>query len=175
MPRTPKRSAEEQMRVELAEEVKRIGAAVAAELGPAPGVERISDAEEVRQWGIRDPLVDFDALVETLSTTGITNPALLDPANKADGLALVKVIGEDQMEEVAATLSQPMEPPLAVTWATLCEFPMRLVILSEYEDDPEGAVAKANALDKAWTKSQLSVVPSEDTPVAPYTPLAQEV
>lgn len=143
------RSAEEQIETTISEEIERISDAIAAQLGPAPGARHVSDAEAAKAWWRRDPMVDYDALVQTLETTGITNPAILDPNNKTDGLAIVRLVDDAYLEEIIATLSQPLPPEKAVAWAVLCEFPMRHDLLAAYADDPEGMVALAEKLGKA--------------------------
>jgi hypothetical protein len=136
------RTAEEQIETTISEEIERISDAIAAQLGPAPGTRRISDAEAAKAWWRRDPMVDYDALVNVLQTSGM-DPAMLDPENQ-QGLAIAKLT-----PEVAELYLTPQPPEMAVALATLAEYPHRLGIMSEYEDDPEGMVELAEKLGRS--------------------------
>ena len=164
MPQTRRAmSADERVQAEISEEIERFATLIAAEWGPAPGASLVPEDDEVELWGQRDPLVDYDALFQTLTTTGVTDPAMLDPENP-QGLAIAKTA-----PEVAQLLAQPVDDPaLAASLATLAEFPQRVPILAPYEQDPEGGVKKAQSLDRAWQRrvsKQMEAGPADPMPM----------
>lgn len=140
----PSRSAEEQMMAELADEIERVSDAIAAEMGPAPEVENLSTAQEIDFWGRRDPLVDYDTLVQVLQTSGVS-PEMMDPKNK-QGLAIAKVA-----PQLAPLYTQPVQDPaLAHQLATLAEWPMRYGFFANKTEQEMVQIAKR--LDAAWAK-----------------------
>ena len=140
-------SAEELARREMADDLQVAIREIAAELGPAPGTSEASASEELRQWGIRDSKVDHQQMVQRLMTTGYP-PEMLDP----DGDMTLLVVKENP--ELAEVYGQPVQDQeYAEQLATIAEWPFRLGILREYEDDPEAMVRKADSLDARWQRS----------------------
>jgi hypothetical protein len=150
-------SAEEQMMSELAEEIERVSDAIASEMGPAPDVEHLSAEKEVEFWGMRDPLVDYDTLVQVLQTTGIS-PEMMDPKNK-QGLAIAKVA-----PQLGPLYTQPVQDPaLAHQLAILAEWPMRYGFYANKSEKEMVAIAKR--MDAAWAKKAGVARYGEEAPM----------
>lgn len=146
MPRTtPSRSIAEQIQEELHAEIADLVSQIAAEEGPAPRAQYVSDEHEVEMWGRQDPKVDHDTLVQQLQQ-GAVPPHLLDPTGDA-ALALITA-----SPEAAALFHEPLDQEMATLVATLAEYPLRLSLLAPYTDDPEASVKKATSLTERWRR-----------------------
>jgi hypothetical protein len=172
---TQARSPEEQAQTEVLSELERAVQALAAEWGPAPGAKNVSTRREVTLWGQRDPKVDFESLKQQLMATGLgQTPDLLDP----EGDGALAVIQEHP--DMAPLFMEPVAEDVADVLATLAEFPFRLAILLDLEDDPEAMVAKAESLDRAWmkemgrTEMDGTVTEAASTPSQPAPPPAAQ-
>lgn len=138
---------EELAQRELDEEMQQAIAEIAADLGPAPGARTASPTDRLRMWGIRDEKVDADAMLQRLMTEGYP-PELLDPANEQ---ALMVV---QENPELAPYYAEPTQDQgLADALVRLAEYPFRLGLLRDLEDDPEEQVKEAEQLDAAWQRS----------------------
>lgn len=148
MPRRPATESPEARALrELDEEMERYSDAIAADWGPAPGSDVVSDDRKVELWGRTDPKADYDAIYGMLTTTGVP-PEMLDPDGADDvTLAIVK-----EVPEMAPYYQQAVEPDLADALSTLAEYPMRLGLLTDLEDDPEAMVKEAERLDRLWSR-----------------------
>lgn len=137
---------------EIEEEIERFSDQIAAEMGPAPGSQTVSDDRKVELWGRTDPKASYDTIYGMLTTTGVPSE-MLDPDGSDDTtLAIVK-----EIPELAPYYQQPVDPDVADVLATLAENPYRLPLLSGLEDDPEGQVKEAERLDALWSKRNGSM------------------
>jgi len=155
---------EELAKRELDEELQQAIAEIVAELGPAVGSVKASPKDELRLWGIRDEKVDPDAMLQRLLREGYP-PELLDPENEQ---ALMVVQENPELAPYYAEPTQDQE--LADALVRLAEWPFRLGILRDLEDDPEEQVKKAESLDAAWQKSLGESPPLMQEPTAPAAP-----
>lgn len=153
MPLSPEAVARNEFNDELQQAITEI----AAELGPADGAAPASDKEKVRLWGIRDQKVDYDAMVQRIMTQGYP-PEMLDP----DGDNSLMVVRENP--ELAPYYGQPTEDQeMAGVLTTLAEFPFRLGILRDLEEDPEAQAKESDRINALWQKT-----------LPPESPLMQE-
>jgi hypothetical protein len=144
-PRTPPRSVAEQADEEIKTEITDLVSQIAAEEGPAPHAQYVSDEHEVAMWGQQDPSVDHETLVQQLMQ-GAVPPERVDPSGDHP-LALIK-----SHPELAQLFSQPLDQEMATMVATLAEYPFRLALLAPYTDDPEASVKKADSLTQRWRR-----------------------
>jgi hypothetical protein len=152
-PRSVAEQADEEIKTEITDLVSQI----AAEEGPAPHAQYVSDEHEVKLWGQMDPSVDHETLVQQLMQ-GAVPPERVDP-NGAQPLALVT-----HHPETAQLFTQPLDQEMAQMVATLAEYPFRLSLLAPYTDDPEASVKKADRLTQRWRSS----LPARDPVIAPF-------
>jgi hypothetical protein len=141
----PLASFEEQVSASFLEDMEKVAQRIAGQDGDPPGASRVGDAEAVRLWGQRDPLVDHDRLLTDLLTTGV-------PPETMQQLAIAK-----ERPEWAALYTQPtQDTELARQLAVLAEHPFRAGLTLDYSAEPEEQVRRANHLDRLWTKQQAA-------------------
>jgi hypothetical protein len=139
------RSVVEQVDDEIKAEITDLASQIAAEEGPAPHAQYVSDEHEVEMWGQMDPQVDHETLVAQL-TQGTVPPELVDPSVDRP-LALIK-----QHPDLAQLFAEPLDAEMATLVATLAEYPFRLSLLAPYTDDPEASVKKSDSLTARWRR-----------------------
>lgn len=169
------RSVAEQVHEEIEQEIHDLVTQIAAEEGPAPHAQYVSDEHEVDLWGQMDSKVDYDTLVQQLMA-GQVPPELVDPMGDRP-LALVKA-----SPELAQLFAEPLDQEMASMLATLAEYPYRLSLLAPYTDDPEASVKKADSLTGRWKRrrdtrvaqpvalSEAEWVQPAPVPAAPVAP-----
>lgn len=152
---TPEGTSElDHVAVSFADELERLAQASAAGQGQPVGTRKTSDAEAVKHWGITDPNVEYDQILQQLQTTGLP-PEMLDPEK---GLLLFR-----EQPDLAQWYGQPVQDPaLADRMARIAEHPFRMGLLMDI-DDPDEQVREANRLDRAWTAQILA----SNTPAMP--------
>ena len=167
MPRrkiTP-RSVQAQVEAEIDQELQDVVAAIAAEEGLAKGAQRLSPNQEVRLWGQRDPLVDYDTLKQQLMT-GTVPPELYDPQNdrRLALLQINKAHAQEWAALLAGTAKQPLDDDMASQVAELAEWPGRLAVIRPYANDPEAYVAKANSINQRWMRQTAQLEMADAAP-----------
>ena len=160
-------SPEERAQQTLSDELERFSDAAAPEMGPAPGARKLSDDIKLHLWGQRDPAVDPEQL-KAMLMQGQVPPDLLDPTGD-NALTLVK-----QNPEIAQMFGQPLDDRMADIMTRLAEYPLRLALLNDKEDDPDGMVKEANRLDGLWQRrvgGAADVQPMVDASAQPSQPV----
>lgn len=146
--------------MEVMEELERVSDLIAADLGPAPGAERVSEADTLAMWGQSDPRVAADPHgFKQLLMSGTIAEQFPDLLNEHSEQALGIVRANP---EIAQMLAHPMDEELAEMVTRWAEYPLRGRILAPYEDDPEGQVAEADRLDALWQKRQATAAEYPD-------------
>lgn len=139
MPRRRTASYEQRLSDMVADAIAADSEKMAAESGPPPG-RRMSEAEEARLWGLRDPNVDHAALLARLLTEGL--------GEEAQMLAVVQ-----EIPDLAAAYAEPVQDAgAAEALATLAEYPFRATLWAHL-GDPEDRVAVAERAARAWEKT----------------------
>jgi hypothetical protein len=156
------RSVAEQVDDEIKQEITDLVSQIAAEEGPAPHAQYVSDEHEVEMWGQQDPQVDHETLVQQLMQ-GAVPPELVDPDGDRP-LAVVK-----NHPELATLFAEPLDAEMATLVATLAEYPFRLSLLAPYTDDPEASVKKSDSLTARWRR-RLPARDAAPTPPAQFKP-----
>lgn len=155
MPRTRTPESYEELLAETtADAIMADADVMAAESGPPPG-KRLSEAEEVRLWGVRDPSVDYATTLQTLLTQGF--------GETAGNLLVV----QENPGLLDAYANPAPTPEVAEALAVLAEYPFRLGLFDGY-GDPEDRAAQANRIARAWEKQQPAAPPIPPAP--PMTP-----
>jgi hypothetical protein len=157
------RDLEAQVWDELDRELDEIIPVIAAEEGLARGATRVSPEKEVELWGQRDPRVDRDSLKQMLMQ-GRVPPEWVDEQSD-QRLAVIR-----EHPEMATVFAEPLDDEMAEIVAGLAEYPYTLSILKPYEDDPKGAVAKANSVNARWQRRAGMVEPTAPAPPSPVVP-----
>lgn len=145
----------ERAQIEVSDEIDKAVAVIVADLGAAPGASHVSDKDKVRLWGQTDPKVNFDQIKAALMQGGLP-PEMLDE-HSDQALAVVKA-----NPEIAQMYGQQLDDRMATIMATIAEYPLRLSILEQYEDDPDAAVAEAERIDGLWQKSAGAMTPPDE-------------
>lgn len=145
-------SIEDEARQEAEDEMEASIAEIALELGPAPGAMPLSDARKVKLWGQKDPSVDFEAMRQALMSTGL-NPSLMDPHGDESLAVFQEMADRPDFQQFQAMYAEPLDEQLATTLTTIAEYPFRLSLLADLEDDPKAMVAEANRINDKWQAS----------------------
>lgn len=139
-------SIEERATASWLDDAEKVAQRVAADEGPPPGAKKLSDAEAVKQWGIRDPFVD-DSTPQMLLTRGIPQEALQQTA-------FWQELGADQQDAWAQLLTQPtQDAEMADTLSRILEYPFRYGLVTDWSDDPEEQTKRAESLQRQWEKT----------------------
>lgn len=153
MPRKPfARSVEAQALAELEEELQAAIDQIAAEHGPSMDADPVSDAEAVHLWGIRDPNVDGDQLLQALQAGGLDQ----------ETLGTLKVVKENsELAALYGPQQQPLPYEVALDLARLAEFPYRHGLYKDFlETDPKEAVEIAERIDRQYQKKVGESMPT---------------
>lgn len=127
------------------------------ESGPPPDARRLSDADEVRMWGLRDPSVDYDTMASRLMTEGI-------PQAEAEQLAVIK----EHPEWLPLFTTPTNDAAKADQLARLAETPYRWSLLADLE--PHEQVQKSERLAARHQRALHGDTEPAQAPVAPPPP-----
>lgn len=161
-------SLQDRLAQELSDELERIAQGVAADQGNALGTSRVSHADLLRLWGRKDPLANYDQIVQQLQTTGVPQPMLSVPqgASASNSQRQWLIIAQEQPDLIPQYTAPTQDGELAKRLAIIAEYPFRMGVLQDI-DDPDEQVALANRLDKEWMASQTTMQSPEEATPAP--------
>lgn len=159
----PVGSIEERVADAHIEQLGKVADRIAASEGTPPGAGRVSEAQAVRNWGIRDPLVDPDQFKMMLMQQGIPDEAW--------GHLMLA----EEYPDLRADYAQPVaDPDLAEQLTVLAEHPYRAALVFDHSDDDEERVKLADHLDREYQKRVGMLLapqqPQQPTTAGPTTP-----
>jgi hypothetical protein len=140
--RKAEKSFEEVVAESFNEDLQKVAEQLAAEAGNPPGADKISEAESVRLFGLRDPSVDYQQLAMRLMGGGL-------PPEEVAQLTIVQ-----ERPEWAELYMQPAPDfETADLLARLAEYPYRPGLVLDHSDDPEEQTKRSEQLHAAWLKT----------------------
>lgn len=155
MPRRPEHSYEDLLAESVADSLLDGADAIAAEHGAPPDMDAPSEREKVRLWGRSDPAVDYDALVEALTTTGVP-PEMMATMQ-------VSRYAKSHPELVQAYAQPVQDRALAERLAAIAEYPFKLALYDQL--DPRNRVKEAERLDRELAKQRGTTRTETEAPV----------
>jgi len=154
----PVGSIEERVADAHIEQLGKIADRIASSEGAPPGAGKVSEAQAVRNWGIRDPLVDPDQFKLMLMQQGIPDAAW-------QHLMLA-----EEYPDLRADYAQPVQDPdLAEQLTVLAEHPYRAALVFDHSDDDEERVQYADHLDRAYQQKVAGLLAQPVQPQQPTT------
>lgn len=153
----------EKLAQSFADDLEEMAQRAADSEGQPMGARKVGDARALRLYGLKDPNVDPERMLEALQSTGLPQE-ILDPSNPK-AMLIIK-----ENPDLAKYYAQPAKTPEAaetlVHWA---EHPFMYGLVMGI-DDPHERVSYAAHLDQLWQQSQPQTVePAPMTTVAGAT------
>lgn len=144
-------SFEERVANEWLDDARKVAQRIAVEQGPPPNAGKVSEDRMLRDWGIKDPVVDPHQFMVSLMTTGL---------NEAQVNALQVVKENPSLRQVYAQPAEDFKRADELT--RLAEFPLRYGMVTDYSDEPKEQVKFAKSLNARWQKQFGEAPPPPD-------------